>query len=231
MRFLSIPLFVFLSVPSLVLAEPPIAPPPGEGLTEISVVGDAPFIAPPDFLTVEVKLEQTAATAVDAFSQLDARSTKIAETAAAACPSASAHSRGDKILPLTGALLNLKSGSPLSVQRTLAVDCAKVEQSGKLIDALLNISGNTIVDVSYSVRNSSGPVVSAIELAGKRGAEKAAAMASALGVKLGALVSSVATEEPEGDALREQLHQGQPALDFGDKRLRVYVQLRYNIAH
>jgi hypothetical protein len=38
------------------------------------------------------------------------------------------------------------------------------------------------------------------------------------------------TEEPEGEALREQLHQGQPALDYGDKELHIYVTLRYSIA-
>ena len=86
-----------------------------ESITEISVVGDAPYAAPPDFLSLDIRLEQTAANAADALSQLDSRNEKLKQAATTACPEAVVRSRGDKFIPLSGAILNLKSGTPLTI--------------------------------------------------------------------------------------------------------------------
>lgn len=226
MRFISIPVCLLIA-PLFAHADNAA---PAEGLTEISVVGDAPYIAPPDSFTIDISLDQTGASASEAFSQLDNRVSRLTDLAHSACPESVLRSRGDKFLPATSGSLTMKSGAPLNIQRTVSVDCSKVESIGKMVDGVLGVSGTSIVSVSYFVRNGSSALISAAQLAAKRGAEKANALASSLGVKLGSLVSSVLTEEPEGDALREQLHRGQPALDYGDKELRVYVTLRYNIA-
>ena len=212
-----------LSHPAFVTAQIP-------GSTEeIAVTGDAPFAIAPDWVAITARLEQTSATATEATSSLAARTQKLSEALKAVDAGAQLRLRGDKYLPATPGPLALKSGAPMTIERSLAIETGDVQKSGKLIDTALASGSAVVTDVSYTVRTDLRPLHAAIELASKRAKEKAELSAASLGVKLGAVISSVVTEEPEGEAIRAQLQTGQPAADYGDRVQHVYVTVRYSI--
>ena len=202
---------------------------PDPQATEISVVGDAHLAAPPDFVIVSVRLEQTAAGGDEALTQLDGRGNALAQAAKGVCENALVRTRGDKFVAATTGPLQLKGTTPITVQRTLAIECASPERAGKIVDAALRSGSVTVTDVAYSSRSGTKLINEAIQLAAKRAQEKATVVATALGVKLGAVIATVVTEEPDGESVREQLQQGQPALDYSDKVQRVYVTVRYSV--
>ena len=197
---------------------------------ESAVSGDAAFAAAPDFVTITVRSQQTSATAAEATSSLSAKGAKLLAALTAVDPNTKLRLRGEKYLPSTPGPLAIKSGAPVTVERIFAIESGDIEKAGKLIDTALASGASLITDVAFSARNGEIPVQSAIELASKRAREKAELAAKTLGVKLGALLSSVVTEEPEGEALRQQLQTGQPVAEFGERVQHVYVSVRYSVS-
>ncbi len=219
---------VFCVFPLSVSAQTPAGAP--DGPTEISVTGDSGFAIAPDFVRLTVELEQTSATAADAQSALDSRMLKLGEQLKSIDPGVVVRLRGERYLPATPGMLGLKAGSTFTLRRTLAVDSQKPSLSGKLVDSALQSAASIVTDVNYSVSSNQQPLLAAIEEASKRAKQKAELTATTLGIALGPIFSSVVTEEPEAEALRQQLQSGQSAADYGDRVQRVYVTLRYNIA-
>jgi len=198
--------------------------------TEISVVGDAPFAAPPDRVTVSVRFDQTAATAEEASTQLDSRGDALSQKLKSICADGTVRPRGDRYGSNTPGPLQLKGGAPVTVQRTLALECSAPAKAGKIVDTALSAGGTVVTGVEFQAAGELRPTLDAIQLATKRAQEKAALTAGTLGVKLGALLSAVVTEEPEGESVRNQLQQGGDALSYGDRVQHLYVAVRYAIA-
>ncbi len=224
---LAILALTFSAATSAQAADPSV---PESMATEIAVVGDAPFAAPPDRVTVSVRFDQTAAGAEEASSQLDARADTLTQRIKTICADAAIRMRGDKYVPPAPGPLQLKAGAPITIQRTVAIECTSPAKAGKIVDAALQAGGTVVTDVVFSASLDLKPSLDAIDQAAKRAQSKAALTAGQLGVKLGPLVSAVVTEEPEGESLRTQLQQGGSALDYGDRVQHVYVSVRYAIA-
>ncbi|MFN8389075.1 MAG: SIMPL domain-containing protein [Bdellovibrionota bacterium] len=196
-------------------------------LNEIAVTGDAPFSAGPDSVRISFRLDQTSATAQDAENALDARNVKIAEVVKSVLPSAGLMLRGEKFVGGSDAPTGVRSGSPVTVQRTIAITSGDLTKTGRLIDAVLQVGGIQLTDVSFSVVHNTKPNDDAVALATARAREKAERVAQSLGATLGPVLSVVVTEEPEGEALRAQLRDGENVADLGDKSLHVYANVRF----
>ena len=204
--------------------------------TEISVTGDAPFIQPPDFARVSLRIDQTSGNAEEALTAAADRESKVTQAVHAISPSAVITLRGDRIAnsssspsSVSNAAAGIRSGVPVTVQRTLAIGVSDLAKLGKVIDTAIISGSGQVIDVSYSVQTSTKANNDAVALATQRAHEKAQLTAKAMGVTLGPALSAIATEEPEGESIRNQLHEGQNVIDYGDKILHVFVNVRYAI--
>jgi uncharacterized protein YggE len=214
-------------MPSPALAQDHGASP---ALSDISVTGDAPFTQSPDFARITVQFVQTSAGAREAIAALDSRSEKLKQSLAPLLAGAGIHLRGDRFVSAPGTTLALRSGAPVTVERSLAVDCPDITKVGTLIDTALMSGADKVVDVDFSIHGDTKPNDDAIALATARAKEKAQRVAQSLGVNLGPALSVLVTEEPEGAAIRQQLQHGPEALEYADRSLHVYATVRFAIA-
>lgn len=205
----------------------PVSAQTGPVPEDLTVSGDAAFAIAPDFTAISARIEQTSATGKEASAALTTRAAKLAEALRTVDASVKTRLRGDKYLPPAPGALALKASAPVTIQRTISIETTELEKVGQLIDTALLSGASVVTEVTSSARSNQRPLLDAIELATKRAREKAELTASALGAKLGAVLSTVVTEEPEGEALRQQLQLGAAVTDYGDRVQHVYVSVRY----
>lgn len=202
----------------IVRAEEPAA-------TEISVSGDAPYVLLPDSALFHVSLEQTSATAQEAAAALDTRYRQIDESLRSAKLPATLRSVAD----VTARGQAPRGGAALLLRRQVLVTVTETSAVPKVLDLLLRIPGGTTSAPEYLTRDSSAVVTEALTTASARAHDKAAKLASSLGVKLGPLMSAIATEEPEGEAVRQKITGNAESAEQEATQLHLFVAVRYAI--
>ncbi len=227
MNFRAAILISLLSVSSA-QAQPAVAEsaPPRE-TSEVVAAGEAVAVIAPDHATITASLSQTAATAADAAAKLDATTAQIKDAVTSLGPKWQLHLRNEQYAPSSQPAGPLVASSAVTVKRDLAIETDEAGRVAAGVNALTKLSGVSVTDVVFSVRNANAEQVELLAKASAAAKSKAEKMAAGLGVKLGRLLSAQLTEEPDGAALRERMAQGESPLTFQDQQLKLYVTVRY----
>lgn len=198
---------------------------------EISVTGDA-LINSGVTYRIAVRLEQSGPSAEKAGKLADEQLTPIQSKLAALNPRVSAELIKSTVrgasAPGQGGMTPIRPGQPLVVERLYAIRISQLSQVGSVVD-LLNQPGFQILEVEQIKAEDSNALNAAIALASQRGKESAEKSAAALGVKLGNLISSAVTVEPDGAEAQERMMKG-GAIGLNEINQRVFVNLRYGIS-
>lgn len=195
--------------------------------SEIVATGDSVAFVAPDHATITASLSQTAATAAEATTKLDATTNQLRDALKPFGAKWQYHLRDERYSPSGQAAGPLTASAAVSVKRELAVETDDPTKVGAGIDLLTKLPGVTVSDVSFSVRNASSDQLELLTKASSLAKTKAEKIAAGLGVKLGRLLSAQLTEEPDGAAIRERMAQGESPLHFQDQRIRLFVTVRY----
>ena len=200
--------------------------------SEISVTGDARISSSPQH-RIAVEIEQSGPSADKISKSLDEQIAAVQSKLTALNPKVpleliKTSVRGAAANPGQGNSGPIRSGQPLMVKRLYAVYVNQLAQLGVVVDTL-NQLGVQILDVEQIKNEDPSSVNAAIQLASQRGHESAEKSAAALNVKLGPLLSSAVTVEPDGAEAQERMMKG-GAIGLNEISQRVFVSLRYGIA-
>lgn len=198
-----------------------------ENLRTISVVSEATFSASPDTADLLVSIESTAQSGKEAEAAVSAKVDQL--RAAFAKSPIEISDRSREVGSTTGPLSEWKPGGLVLAKRLLVIRVLSVELAGSLADLALKNGADKIIRVSYSVRDSNDAAKRALALALERAKQKAEVAASALGVQLGSLHSFSETLEPDGEALRMRMEQGESPLNFQDRQVHTVINAQFEI--
>jgi uncharacterized protein YggE len=205
--------------------------PPISDQPEISVTGDA-LISTGFSYRIALQIEQSEASADKAAKDLDSRITPLQSKLAAMNPKVPLELVTSTVrgagTPGQGGMAPIRSGQPVVVRRLYTAKISQLSQVGAIVD-LLNQPGVQILEVEQVKHEDPAAINSAITLASQRGRESAEKSATALNVKLGPLISSTVTVEPDGAEAQERMMKG-GAIGLNEINQRVFVNLRYSIA-
>ncbi len=179
------------------IAQPPLT----SGTRTIEVSGNAEIQAAPDLATLEIAIETHAATADHAAGLNGALAEKVRE--------ALSSKLGNKGRLWTGGYslspdyTEPREGKPTvtgyTAENTITIETGELGLIGPLIDAAIGAGANRVSSLSYSLHSDSKVRTEAIAKAAREAQTRAAALADALGVKLGPVLraSSEAESRPQ----------------------------------
>lgn len=196
---------------------------------EITVMADAVYSAPPDFVRVVVSVEVTAQTAREAENGVAAKVKEMRDALQKSGVTAELRDQGRYLEPAQSTGGNWRAGSAVVSRRFLAIETPAVDSASSVTDLALQHGGDRIVSVNYLVRDSSGASTKALKLATQRAREKADVLAKGLGLETGSLLGVTETVEPGGEVVRQRMEMGQSPVQFNDEELHVVVTARFEI--
>lgn len=213
---------VFVSGP--VLAEPP-PPPPAH---ELTVTGEAFVRTPPDRAAISIEANAAAATAGEAE--------QVLEKKLAAIQDAAKKAGGEGVIVAVAGKQFIGNGpggitpkGQVTVQLTANLELKDLSKVGATIDAVLSAGAATVSDVTYFVRDVSGPRKSALEEATRNAVDQAKTFSAASGLALGAIRAVDVGEENAGSMIARKKREGEDAASLGDEEIHLYVTMRYEL--
>jgi uncharacterized protein len=185
---------MMLTAPSIILAAPPLNP----NTRTLEVSGNGEAQAPPDLATLQVAIETHAPTAAEAAGSNAALAQKVTD--------ALKEKLGDKGAMWTGGYSlspdyrEIHSGGKPTIvgynaDNSITVETGALDLVGPMIDAAIAAGANRVNSLDYSLRDNSKSRSAAITKASKDAVVQAQALASALNVKLGPILTASTVSE------------------------------------
>ena len=200
----------------------------GPAAGSLSVSGDGEAFLAPDRARITFVLQENSGALAAAGEALKKKEKRLVDAVGAAVPGIKVLHRGDRIhgpSPETPVSLNSVS----IAERNITFEAVRPDLAGTVIEAGLKNGAKSLDEIQFLAAEDSAPYEQAIELASGRAKAKAAAAAKGLGVKLGAPIEVVVTEEPAGEAIQRDRELGRDPNRFSSRSIRIFVSVRYAV--
>ncbi len=209
----------------------------------ITVLGRGEVTAPPDVVRVTFAVESTASTATDAARDNAERAERVIAAAKTQTGKGGrVFTTGYQLIPMyqdSEEPTHHGAAKPVLVgyraQNEVVVEIGDPGRTGALIDATVKAGANRVVGMQFDLRDSSAATVEALAAAGRDARRQAEAVATALGVGLGAIHSASAAPEPihrpyERFSSELRMAAAVTPVEPGDVSVHATLEVRYRIA-
>ena len=202
----------------------------------ITAGGDATIIVPPDAARITLTVEAAGQSATEASANLQKKIDGA--TQALQRSGGTGTSLQTRAKHLSG--INTKNGAvgpqtPVRTEATLLAEVQDTAKVGAVVDAFIGAGASSILETTYFVRNMDQARAAAIQEATRSALGQAKLFAASAGVKLGELISAESSEDMDNGSADAEKGEEDPSApgvsNAADKRLRIFVVLRYEISH
>lgn len=192
---------------------------------EISVTADSWAWLPPDHLRLTIQISESGKNAAEAAAKVETSRDAIIKALGKVAAGAVIRNRGENFSGAQSA--SVTASSIVNVVQYIGVETSELKLASSIIDAALQAGAKSVDEVTYSVRKREAEKQQAIAAATKLAQEKAAAIASSLGVTLGAPQGASIVEEQPAKTRRLQAQLGEDAFNYSDEDYHVFVIMQY----
>lgn len=226
-------------VPALAQADPgPPSPNPDEEEGTLQVTGQSQILVPADRVRISLTVETEGSSAADATAENARRMEAVmAEIRSLGISGLEIETFGYSLRPeyeVSREGTGTRAISGYRVQNNIRVTLPDVEATGRVMDRGIGAGANRIADLQFEASDTREARLEALREAVANAQEQAAAIASAMGVRLGIALevqggaSAPSPRTPGGMMLRAAAESTTP-VEAGDQRVSASVTITYRI--